>query len=106
MNIVTTEKGQTLGKDWVSPPGDTILDLIEERDCDPIELAQRLGFSDKQFNQLIKGKISLTNDTALLLENVLGSTANFWLNREMKYRYRLRRQDAQQGGNPIRGENP
>ena len=29
---------------------------------------------------------SITEDIALILENVLGSTVNFWLNREVKYR--------------------
>lgn len=29
--------------DWVSPPGDTLVDIIEERDWTQSELAQRLG---------------------------------------------------------------
>ena len=80
------EQEQTFSPDWVSPPGDTIVDLMEERDWSQIDLARRLGFSAKHLNQLIKGKASLTDDTALRLERVLGSTANFWLNREAKYR--------------------
>ena len=86
-----TEQEQTFNPDWVSPPGDTILDMMEERDWRQVELARRLGFSTKHLNQLIKGKASLTDDTALRLERVLGSTANFWLNREAKYRERLAR---------------
>lgn len=80
--------------DWVTPPGATIVDLMEERDWNQAELAQRLGFSTKHLNQLIKGKVALTDDAALRLERVLGSTANFWLNREVKYRERLARQEA------------
>ena len=86
-----TEQEQTFSPDWVSPPGDTILDMMEERDWSQVELARRLGFSPKHLNQLIKGKASLTDDTALRLERVLGSTANFWLNREARYRERLAR---------------
>lgn len=85
------EQAQTFSPDWVSPPGDTIMDLMEERDWSQVELACRLGFSTKHLNQLIKGKAALTDDTALRLERVLGSTANFWLNREAKYRERLAR---------------
>ncbi len=81
--------------DWVSPPGDTISDLMEERDWNQIELAQRLGFTTKHLNQLIKGKASLSEDAALRLERVLGSTARFWLNREAIYRERLARLKAQ-----------
>ena len=80
--------------DWVSPPGDTIVDLMEERDWSQAEVAQRMGFSPKHLNQLVKGKVSLTDDAALRLERVLGSTATFWLSREAKYREQLARLDA------------
>ncbi|MBT3037789.1 MAG: ImmA/IrrE family metallo-endopeptidase [Candidatus Thiodiazotropha sp. (ex Codakia orbicularis)] len=82
--------------DWVSPPGDTILDLMEERDWNQVELANRLGFSTKHLNQLIKGKVTLTYDTALKLERVLGSTVSFWMNRESKYRQHVARLEAEQ----------
>jgi HTH-type transcriptional regulator / antitoxin HigA len=91
-----TKQGQTFCPDWISPPGDTIVDLMEERDWSQAELSQRLGFSTKHLNQLIKGKVSLSNEAALRLERVLGSTANFWLNREAKYREHLARLQAQE----------
>jgi len=82
--------------DWVSTPGDTILDLMEERDWNQIELANRLGFSTKHLNQLIKGKVTLTYDTAQKLERVLGSTVSFWMKRESKYRQHVARLEAEQ----------
>ncbi|WP_350027953.1 ImmA/IrrE family metallo-endopeptidase [Methylovulum psychrotolerans] len=75
----------------MSPPGETITDLLEEKDWTQLELAGRLGYTTKHLNQLIKGKAALTEDAALRLERVLGSTANFWLNREAKYREHLAR---------------
>lgn len=89
-----TNSGAPFRPDWVSPPGETILDLIEEREWSQAELAQRLGFSPKHLNQIIKGKAALSEDAALRLERVLGSTANFWLNREAKYREHLARIEA------------
>lgn len=80
--------------DWVSPPGDTILDIIEERDWTQAELAERLGFSPKHVNQLIKGKVPLTEDAAIRFERVLGSTVGFWLAREAQYRERCARLQA------------
>ena len=80
--------------DWVSPPGDTILDIIEERDWTQAELAQRLGYTTKHVNQLIKGKVPLTEDAAIRLERVVGSTVGFWLAREAKYRERCARFEA------------
>ena len=90
------EQKQPFNPDWASPPGDTILDFMEERDWSQKELALRLGFSAKHLNQLIKGKVSLTDDAALRLERVLGASAEFWLSREAKYRERLSRQNFQQ----------
>jgi HTH-type transcriptional regulator/antitoxin HigA len=91
-----TNSGVPFRPDWVSPPGETILDLIEEREWSQTELAQRLGFSPKHLNQLVKGKAALSEDAALRLERVLGSTANFWLNREAKYREHLARIEAEE----------
>lgn len=71
---------------WISPPGETILDILEERGWSQSDLAERTGYTRKHINQLVKGNASITEDTALKLERVLGSTAAFWLNREAQYR--------------------
>ncbi|MEX2515439.1 MAG: HigA family addiction module antitoxin [Gammaproteobacteria bacterium] len=82
--------------DWVSPPGETIADLLEERGWSQADLASRLGYSTKHVSQLINGKVPLTEDTALRLERVLGSTAGFWLAREAEYQARRMRLAAEQ----------
>jgi addiction module HigA family antidote len=43
------------------------------------ELAQRLGVSYPRLNEIIKGRRSVTPDTALRLSRVLGMSADFWL---------------------------
>lgn len=91
-----TDREQTFSPDWASPPGDTIIDLMEEKDWTKAELARRLGFTTGYLNQLLKGNISITQDSALRLERVLGSSAKFWLNREAIYRERLASLDSQQ----------
>ena len=80
--------------DWVSPPGDTILDLLEERSWTQQHLADRLGYSLKHVNQLIKAKVPLTEDAAIRLQNVLGASVGFWLTREAQYRERVATQEA------------
>lgn len=84
----------TFAPNWASPPGDTIQDLMVERDWSQAELAQRLGSSPKHLNQLMKGKVPLTYDMALKLEQVLGSTLSFWMNRELKFREHMERLEA------------
>jgi HTH-type transcriptional regulator / antitoxin HigA len=79
--------------DWVSPPGDTIADLLEERDWTQVQLAERLGYTTKHISLLINGKAPIHEETALKLERVLGSTTAFWLNREAQYRAALARKE-------------
>ena len=74
--------------DWVSPPGDTVLDLLDERTMTPAQLADRLGYSPAHVMQLIEGKVALTEDAAIRLQGVLGATVGFWLKREAQYRER------------------
>ena len=71
-----TEQREAFAPDWVSPPGDTILDIAEERGWSQVELAQRLGYTEKHVSQLINGKVPLSVDAALRLERVLGSTVD------------------------------
>jgi HTH-type transcriptional regulator/antitoxin HigA len=86
---------QAFSPDWASPPGDTIADLLEERDWTQAQLAERLGYTPKHVSQLINGKAPVTEETALKLERVLGSNAAFWLNREAQYRAQLAKLEEQ-----------
>ena len=79
---------------WISPPGETIEDVLEEKGWTKSEFARRLGFSSKHVSQLLSGKAPLTEDLAIALASVLGGTAAFWLEREARYREALKRQEA------------
>ena len=77
--------------DWFATPGDTVADLLAERGWTQVELALRMGYSPKHINQLLKGEAAITQDTAIKLEKVLGSTTRFWLGLEAQYREQLAR---------------
>ncbi|MCA9682079.1 MAG: HigA family addiction module antidote protein [Myxococcales bacterium] len=77
--------------DWVSPPGDTIADALEEQGMTQADLAIRTGFSRKHVNDLIRGRATITADTAMRLESVVGGSARFWLDREVQYREAMAR---------------
>lgn len=79
--------------DWVIPPGATIADLLEERNWSQTEFASRIGYTKKHVNLLIQGKVSVTEDAAIKLERVLGSSVSFWMNREALYREALARKE-------------
>lgn len=77
----------------VSPPGETLLEILEDRGMSQAELAERTGRPKKTINEIIKGKAALTPETAIQLERVLGTPASFWNNREQNYRDWLARQE-------------
>jgi HTH-type transcriptional regulator/antitoxin HigA len=81
--------------DWVSHPGETIADLLEEKGWSQAELAERTGFTRKHINELVTGKTSLTPDAALKLESTLGGSARFWLSREAQFREQTARKALQ-----------
>lgn len=77
--------------DNVSPPGDTLLDILEEQNMSQAELARRMGRPTKTINEIIRGKAAITSETALQLERVLSIPADFWASREQNYRQYLAR---------------
>src|ERR1039458_9830741 len=75
--------------DYASPPGDTLLEALEERGMSQAELAERTGRPKKTINEIVRGRAEITPETALQLEYVLGIPAHFWNNRERRYREAL-----------------
>ena len=69
-----------------SPPGDTILDLLEEHVMPQTELATRLGLTPEHLALLLEGEAALTDEVALGLEGIFGVRASFWNRREVHYR--------------------
>ncbi len=63
-----THPGEMLFEEFIVP-----LELTQT------ELARRLDVSYPRLNEIIKGRRSVTPDTALRLSRVLGMSADFWL---------------------------
>lgn len=79
--------------DYVSPPGETLLETLVMRGLSQAELAERTGRPKKTINEIVQGKAAITPETAMQLELVLGVPATFWLARESQYRAFLARQE-------------
>ncbi|MGO8870637.1 MAG: ImmA/IrrE family metallo-endopeptidase [Acidimicrobiales bacterium] len=77
--------------DYVSPPGDTLRDLLTELNLSQAELATRAGLSTKHVNQIMQGQAPITLETAIILERITGMPAAFWNRREADYREGLLR---------------
>ena len=70
-------------------PGETLIDLLEEKGMTQAELAERMGRPLKTINEIIKGKTSITPETAIQLEGVFSVPASFWMNLESNYQVAL-----------------
>lgn len=75
--------------DMIFPPGETIKEMLEDRDMTQEELSIRLGMSTKHVSQIITGKKPITYQTALKLESVFGVAASFWNNLERMFREKV-----------------
>jgi HTH-type transcriptional regulator / antitoxin HigA len=72
--------------DWASPPGDTIADVLEERDLSLPEFAQRIGNSLEDVQDLLQGRATITLAVARELVRTLGGSVEFWMARDFQYR--------------------
>jgi HTH-type transcriptional regulator/antitoxin HigA len=77
--------------DSVAPPGETLAEVLEDRNMSQVDLANRTGLSTKHVNQIISGGAPITSETALLLEKVTRVPARLWNGLESNYRDHLSR---------------
>ena len=72
--------------DWTSAPGETIADILKERQLSVIEFAERLGQTSEAVADLLQGRSTITIGTARALQLVLGASVEFWMSRDFQYR--------------------
>lgn len=77
-------------------PGETIREILDDRGITQTDFAVRLGKSEKFVSQLVNGKASLTHETAIELDRVLGVPSSFWNAAEAQYRDILARRAQDQ----------
>ena len=79
--------------DWVSPPSDTIKELIKgDSTNETLAICDLTGISE-----VVNNDAPITEDIAKWLKVLFGGTTQFWLNRERNYRDGLKRLAVQDG---------
>ncbi|OTA17658.1 transcriptional regulator [Xenorhabdus vietnamensis] len=82
--------------DWISPPGDTIVELLDEFGLSVEELSKKIGLSPKKGQQLIDGKLTICESIASRLESTLRVSSGFWLTRDSQYQnFKLQLQEQE-----------
>lgn len=90
------DKTTTFLPNWASNPGNTITDILIERNISLDTFAQQMNSSVKQIENLVTGNIPISGEIANRLEINLGASAAFWINRDNQYRDNLERIRKQQ----------
>lgn len=81
------------GHTHVFPPGEFIREELRARGWTQSDLANILGRPVQAVNEIIKGKKTVTPETALGLAAAFGTSAEVWLNLENTYRLSLVKSD-------------
>ncbi|NMZ58615.1 ImmA/IrrE family metallo-endopeptidase [Pseudomonas nitroreducens] len=76
---------------WVSSPGETILDILCDREIPKQIFADQVGLDIDCAESLLAGDFEITESLACQLSEILGPNADFWINRERQYREDLTR---------------
>lgn len=78
-----------ISRDLIIHPGETIADVLEERNITQVELAARTGVSTAYVSKVIAGKKDISSNFAMALEYALGVPKSFWLNLQANYEAEL-----------------
>jgi len=72
--------------DWVTAPGDTIQDILDQHGWTVDDLTAWLACTPERAHGLMRGSVRINKEFARRLTKVLGAgTEQFWLNRDRQY---------------------
>ena len=70
-------------------PGEILGDELKEIGVTASELARQLAVPANRLSEIIRGRRSITGDTALRLGHWFGTTPQFWINLQTAYDLRV-----------------
>lgn len=88
----------------ITPPGNTIIELLDQRGMTKADLAEKLGLTTDALEAVCNGKLRIGLDVAEGLEKHLAHPASFWLRREDLYRtylWEFFRENVEGGGHQV-----
>src|SRR5450756_1268948 len=95
----------SIHSDLAIPPGEYLEEVIAELDMTKDELARRMRRPPAKLSAVFKGEKTITPDTALQLEKVVGVPAHIWLGLESEYRLTLARRQSRAEVERLREES-
>lgn len=83
-------------------PGSYIFDIIEDLNMTQKEFAQRLGTSEKNLSEIVRGEANLSADIAYKLEKLTGVEYDTWMNLQHKYEKKILEIEEQRNKDELR----
>lgn len=74
-----------LSRDFIIHPGETLAEVLEDREMSQKELAIRTGMTEKHVSTIVNGIKPISVAFAKKLEYALGIEAEFWINLQSNY---------------------
>lgn len=75
-------------------PGEHLAEILDELGISRYRLARAIDVPPRRINDIVRGRRSVTADTALRIGQALGMTPEFWLNLQRMYDLDLARAAA------------
>ena len=83
--MVKEQKIIGLSPDLIIHPGETLMEILEDREMSQKELAVRTGVTEKHVSTVVKCQKSISVAFAKKLEYALGIDSSFWINLQSNY---------------------
>lgn len=83
------EKKTGISRDLIIHPGETIADVLADRNISQAELAAQTGMTQAFISSVISGKKGISANFAMALEYALDVPKSFWLNLQANYESEL-----------------
>lgn len=87
-------KAQSFKPHWVSPPCDTIRDVLKEQGVSVELFAEKMNLSEENAYRLFSGELRISPTFAKELAKFLGGSERFWVNRDIQYQEDMRNLNA------------
>lgn len=78
-----------LSRDYIIHPGETLAEVLEDREMTQRELAVRTGMTEKHISTIVHGQKGISVAFARKLEYALGIEAVFWMNLQTNYDWEI-----------------
>jgi len=96
---------QEIYSDLAIPPGEYLEEVIDDLGMTKDELARRMNRPAPKLSAIFKGGKTITPDTALQLEKVVGVPAHVWTGLEAEYRLALARSHQEEEQRHLKKES-